>query len=57
MELGSTPETLYCSECGDEVGMTGCAPELDEVADADSADALLYVRVTDEGIDVLSTKE
>jgi hypothetical protein len=37
--------------------MTGCAPELDDVTDPDRADALLYVRTTDEGLDVVSAKE
>lgn len=89
MELVSTPETLFCSECDEEiegagylpatetaggyepradeaicdacgfneVGMMGCAPELDEVVDSGPDDVLLYVRRTDTGIDVVSAKE
>lgn len=82
------PETLTCSECGEEVddqgylpatddegvyrpktdlalcgacgfnevGFAGCAPDLEEVVDPGPDDALLHVRVTDEGIDVVSSK-
>lgn len=89
MELVSTPKTLSCSECGEEItatgylpatkgdagyepladvavcdacgfnsiGMMGCAPELDEIIEPDPDDILLYVRRTDDGFDVLSTKE
>ncbi|SEV96401.1 hypothetical protein [Natrinema salifodinae] len=97
MELESTPESLTCTECGEElsdqgylpaverdddyeplpdgaicgacgfneVGFAGCAPELDDVvgsdsdlaSDADQADALLHVRITEDGLDVLSAKE
>lgn len=89
MGLVSTPETLYCSECGEEIddsgylpaterdggyepltdvavcdacgyntiGMMGCAPELDEVIDPNPDDVLLYVRKTDDGIEVVTTKD
>lgn len=50
------PAEAVCDACGyNEVGMMGCAPELDEVTDRD-ADSLLHVRVTDDGIEVLSAK-
>ena len=89
MELVSTPKTLYCSECDEEIGnagylpaterdgeyepltdvavcdacgfntisMLGCAPELDEILDPDPDDVLLYIRQTDDGIEVVSTKD
>jgi len=51
-------DAAVCDACGfNDVGMTGCAPELDDVTDPDRADALLYVRTTDEGLDVVSAKE
>lgn len=88
MELGSTPETLSCSECDEEigdagylpaterdgvydpvpdhavcdacgfntVGMMGCAPEVDDVVDPGPDDVLLYVRRTDDGVEVVRTK-
>jgi hypothetical protein len=89
MHLRSTPETLACSACGDDiadagylpateqddgyephadaavcdacgfndVGMMGCAPELDDVIDPGPDDVLLYVRRTDDGVDVVRVKE
>ena len=52
------PDDVVCGTCGfNEVGMLGCAPELDEVTDAGPVDALLYVTRTDEGFEVLSVKE
>jgi hypothetical protein len=51
------PDEAVCDACGyNEVGMMGCAPELDEVTDAD-ADTLLHVRVTADGVEVLRAKE
>ncbi|WP_226482180.1 hypothetical protein [Natrinema amylolyticum] len=51
-------DAAVCEACGfNDVGMMGCAPELDDVIDPDPDDTLLYVRVTDEGLDVLGTKE
>ncbi|QLK24550.1 hypothetical protein HYG81_10475 [Natrinema zhouii] len=51
-------DAAVCDACGfNEIGMMGCAPELDDVIDPDPDDVLLYVRVTDDGIDVVSTKE
>ena len=89
MQLRSTPGTLVCSACGDEItgagylpaaersdgydphsdaavcdacgfnelGMMGCAPELADVVDPGPDDVLLYVRRTDDGVDVVSVKE
>ncbi|WP_226006747.1 hypothetical protein [Natrinema salinisoli] len=46
-----------CEACGfSEIGLMGCAPELDDVVDSGPDDILLYVRTTDDGIDVVSTK-
>ena len=51
------PDGAVCGTCGfNEVGMLGCAPELDEVTDAGPGDALLYVTRTDEGFEVMSVK-
>ncbi|WP_255355510.1 MULTISPECIES: hypothetical protein [Haloarcula] len=36
---------------------TGCAPELADVVDPGPDDVLLYVRLTDSGIEVVSAKE
>jgi len=50
-----TPDDAVCGACGfNEVGMAGCAPELDDVVDGD--DVLLYVERTDDGFDVVSVK-
>lgn len=89
MNLVSRPNTLSCSECGEDlegagylpatdrggayeplvdaavcdacgfnsIGMMGCAPELDEVLDPGPDDVLLYVRLTDEGVELVSVKE
>jgi len=52
------PDDAVCGTCGfNEVGMLGCAPELEEVTDAGPGDALLYVTRTDEGFEVVSVKE
>ncbi|MFB6127693.1 MAG: hypothetical protein ABEJ79_10435 [Halolamina sp.] len=52
------PEFAVCDACGfNNVGMAGCAPTLDDVTDAERAELLLYVRRTDDGVDVLSAKE
>lgn len=52
------PGGAVCDECGfTAVGMNGCAPELGDVVDPDSADALLYVRSSGDGIEVVSAKE
>ena len=53
-------DAAVCDACGyNEIGMMGCAPELDEVTDPDSdpADVLLYVRATDGGLEVITVKE
>jgi hypothetical protein len=51
-------EDAVCGDCGfNAIGMSGCAPELDDLGASDEADVLLYVRRTDEGFDVVSTKE
>lgn len=51
-------DDAVCDACGfNEVGMLGCAPELDEVTEPGPDDVLLYVRPTDGGIDVVSVKE
>jgi len=53
-----TADAAGCGTCGfNDLGMTGCAPELDDVVDSEEADALLYVRATDERLDVVSAKE
>jgi hypothetical protein len=49
-------DDAVCGTCGfNEVGMMGCAPELDEVTESD-ADSLLYVERTAGGFDVVSVK-
>lgn len=51
-------DAAVCDACGfNELGMMGCAPELEDVIDPEPDHVLLYVRVTDEGIDVVSAKE
>lgn len=55
------PERALCGTCGfNEIGFAGCAPELgdvrDEVLADETVDALLQVSITDDGIDVLSSK-
>jgi hypothetical protein len=51
------PDDAVCGACGfNEVGMTGCAPDLNEVVDPGSDDVLLYVERTPEGFDVVSVK-
>ena len=59
-ESGYEPrgEAAVCDACGfNEVGMMGCAPELDDVDTTGAADVLLYVRRTDGGLEVVSVKE
>ena len=59
-ESGYEPqsEAAVCDACGfNEVGMMGCAPELDDVDGSGAADVLLYVRRTDDGLEVVSGKE
>lgn len=56
---GCRPRTddAVCGACGfNEVGMAGCAPELDDVTDAGPDDVLLYVQRVDDGFDVVSVK-
>ena len=51
-------EAAVCDACGfNEVGMMGCAPELNDVDESGTADVLLYVRRTDDGLEVVSGKE
>jgi hypothetical protein len=51
------PKNAVCAACGfNEIGMMGCAPELDDVVDPGPDDALLYVRTTADGIEVISAK-
>ena len=51
------PDAAVCDACGfNEIGMQGCGPELDDVIESGAADVLLYVRRTDDGLEVLSTK-
>lgn len=51
-------DAVVCDTCGfNDIGMMGCAPELDEVIDPAPDDVLLYVRMTDDGIEVVSTKD
>jgi hypothetical protein len=50
-------DAAVCGACGyNEVGMMGCAPELGDLIDPDAADALLFVRVAADGVDVVSAK-
>lgn len=50
-------DDAVCGACGfNEVGMTGCAPDLDAVIDAGPDDVLLYVERTGGGFDVVSVK-
>lgn len=57
-EYDPLPDAAVCDACGfNDIGMMECAPELDEVTDPGPDDVLLYVRVTDDGIDVLSVKD
>lgn len=50
-------ERAVCGACGfNEVGMTGCAPTLEDLAAPDEADVLLHVKVTADGLAVISTK-
>jgi len=51
-------ERAVCGACGfNEVGMRGCAPELDELTDPAPDDVLLYVQVTDAGLEPSLAKE
>jgi hypothetical protein len=51
------PDDAVCGACGfTDVGMSGCAPELDEVIDPAPDDVLLYVERTPDGFDVVSVK-
>jgi hypothetical protein len=51
------PDDTVCGTCGfSEVGMMGCAPALDDVAEAADADVLLYVERLEEGFEVRSVK-
>ncbi len=51
-------DAAVCDACGfNAIGMTGCAPELDDVVDPGPDDVLLYVRTTDDGFEVVSAKE
>jgi alkylhydroperoxidase family enzyme len=59
-EAGYEPlaDDAVCDGCGfNDLGMMGCAPELDDVVEPDSADVLLYVRRTDDALEVVSAKE
>ena len=59
-EAGYEPrgEDAVCDACGfNEVGMMGCAPELDDVDESGTADVLPYVRRTDDGLAVVSGKK
>lgn len=50
-------DAAVCDTCGfNDIGMAGCAPELDDVVDPGPDDTLLYVRLTDDGIEVVSAK-
>lgn len=49
------PDEAVCGACGfNDIGMAGCAPELADVADPDTADVLLYIQPTDTGVEVVS---
>jgi len=51
------PNGAVCGACGfNEVGMTGCAPEVDDVTDPGPDDVLLYVQRVEGGFDVVSVK-
>lgn len=50
-------DAAVCDTCGfNDIGMTGCAPDLGDVVDSGPDDTLLYVRLTDDGIEVVSAK-
>lgn len=52
-----TPEAAVCGSCGfNELGMAGCAPELDDVVEPGPNDALLFVRPGADGFEVVSAK-
>ncbi|AEM56075.1 hypothetical protein HISP_02330 [Haloarcula hispanica N601] len=51
-------DAVICGAYGfNDLGMTGCAPELDDVVDPGPDDALLHVRLTDSDLEVVSSKE
>lgn len=51
-------DAAICGACGfNEIGMMGCAPELDDVIDPEPDDVLLYVRVIDGDIEVVTVKD
>lgn len=50
-------ESAVCGTCGfNEIGMMGCAPELDEITEPGPDDVLLFVRHTAGGFEVVSVK-
>lgn len=51
------PDDAVCDDCGfNELGLLGCAPELDDVTDPGPDDVLLYVRATGDGIEAVEEK-
>jgi hypothetical protein len=67
-EYKPNPQDAVCNACGfNQIGMMGCAPELADVTDFDSdsdsgsdqtpEQTLLHVRMTDNGISVISDKQ
>lgn len=52
-----SPADAVCGACGfTALGTAGCAPELGDVTDPATADTLLYVRATDDGVEVVRSK-
>ncbi|WP_299331512.1 hypothetical protein [Haloplanus sp.] len=51
------PADAVCDACGfNDVGMMGCAPELNDVTGPGPADVLLYVRTTADGVEIVDKK-
>lgn len=66
-EYKPNTQDAVCNACGfNQIGMMGCAPELADVTDFDSGSdsdsdqtleqTLLHIRMTDDGISVISDK-
>jgi hypothetical protein len=52
------PQNAVCDVCGfNKIGMEGCAPELTDIVDNKPQKSLLYIRIEDDEISVISEKE
>ncbi len=50
-------DAAVCDDCGfNRIGMTGCAPELDDVIEPGPNDVLLYVRAGADGYEIVHEK-